>query len=510
MLKFATALIGLLSALPTSGLMAATVPAGTYLEVRLSHESGSRVSRPGDKISATVIAPVVSEHRLLLPPGANLSGSVLRAERVGFGPRHLTARLEYSFDRLQLADGRVFPMETSVREVETAKERVNETGVIGGINPAANFSSGASVLISALVVEPHVAATMLALKFLIARSPDPEIYFPAGTEVLLQLRNAMPLPDVPAGFGLVKPLGPDEAARVAHVLQTLPQQQAEQGHDRPSDLLNVVFLGTPDQIDRAFRAAGWTGEGRRSVLAVYRMYHCMVQRMGYLAAPMSKMTLNGVAPDSAYQKSLNTFSKRHHIRVWSQVEAGVSLGAATEDISYNFHRFHLSHATDPNVDSERAKVVNDLWMTGCVDSASMLERDNLRVLERQDSPILTDNGVAVVRVNDCRSAENRPGDFQRASSKTEGSRFGQALRAVRADIARSDPFLLAYYVAKSFSDHKAEEQKAAPPAPEKQLAQRTDKVAVTVRPKQRPSVIDSYEQSAPPQLERVSTASAMR
>jgi hypothetical protein len=271
-----------------------------------------------------------------------------------------------------------------------------------------------------------------------------------------------------------------------------------------------VFLGTPDQIGRAFRAAGWTGEGRRSILAVYRMYHCMVQRMGYLAAPMSKMTLNGVAPDSAYQKSLNTFSKRHHIRVWNQVEAGVSLGAATEDISYKFRRLHLSHATDPNVDSERAKVVNDLWMTGCVDSASMLERDNLRVLERQDGPILTDNGVAVVRLNDCKSVERSAGDFQRASRTSEGSRFGQALRAVRADIARSDPFLLVYYVAKSFSRHKPEESKAVPSVPEKQLAQRTDKVAVMVRPKQRSSIIDSFEPSAAPQLERVSTASAMR
>jgi hypothetical protein len=35
-------------------------------------------------------------------------------------------------------------------------------------------------------------------------------------------------------------------------------------------------------------------------------------------APMGRLTLNGATADAEYQKSLDTFSRRHHLRLWEQ------------------------------------------------------------------------------------------------------------------------------------------------------------------------------------------------
>ena len=440
------------AAVLSAGNNGSLLSAGTNLEVRLSGITGSRVSHPGDPIDATIIAPVFQGNRLILPKGTTISGSIASVQCLGLGLRHSTANVEYRFDSLQLPDGRAFQIQTVVREVETAKERVYESGVVGGIYPTANLSSGASVIISALVAEPHVAATMLAIKFLIARSPDPEIYFPAGTEMVLQVKHNTEIPDLDASADEIAPMTEAEVVQVRHLLESLPQQQAERAQNRPSDLVNILFLGSHDQIQRAFRAAGWTGEQRRSVLALYRMYHCIVQRVGYRMAPMSILKLNGATPALAYQKSLDTFAKRHHIRIWNQENSGAWLGAATEDTGYMFQRMHVTHATDPDIDNERAKVVNDLWFTGCLDAASLVSRESLKLVDQDRRSILTDSGIAVLRLNDCRDPQAPPSEVAKPGQQPR-SRIVQALAAVGTDIARSNPISLAYNATKSLPNN---------------------------------------------------------
>lgn len=477
----------------TSGAL--TLPAGTNLEVRMSTVTGSRISHPGDPVSATIIAPIVHQNRLLFSQGGTLYGSVERVNSVGFGLKYRTASIAYRFDSLRLTDGRSLPVKTVVREVETAKERVNENGTVGGINPSVSLSSGASLVISALVAEPHIAASILLAKFLIARSPDPEIYFPAGTEMLLQVRDDADLADVPIAPHQVPSLTGEELRNAARLLDGLPQQQADGGPNRPSDLVNVLLLGTRDQIQRAFATAGWSGDGRRSVLALYRMYHCMVQRIGYGTAPMSRLRLNGAAPEFAFQKSLDTFSKRHHIRLWNQQNSDTWLGAATEDVGYTFERMRLTHATDPGIDNERAKVVNDLWLTGCVEAASLLDRDSLKPkVEKGKLPISTDSKIAVLRLNSCTSLESRP-SAPNGLEPPPPSRIRQALMAIRTDAARSNLFSLVYYATKASPN-----QEDQPPSQEHHAASwlTGDSVETTTQEKfrRRASVIDAFDDTA--------------
>ncbi len=433
---------------PTS--MSAVLPAGANLEVRLSCATGSRFSHPGDLIRATIIAPVFEQGRLTIPQGATISGVIESVDRLGLGLKHRTATMKYSFDSIELADGRTFRIKARVLEVETAKERVSGNGTIGGIYPTANLSSPVSFAISALLIDPEIAVPVIGVKFLIARSPDPEIYFPAGTEMILEVTTGAAFADVSAASNAITPLPPAQLAGMRHLLDSLPREETDQGRDHPSDLLNILLLGSRDQIDRAFTAAGWNGEQRHSPLAFYRMYHCLVQRMGYSMAPMATLMLNGMAPDVAYQKSLDTFSKRHHIRIWKEGDSEAWVGAATEDIAYAVRNMRVTHATDPEIDNERAKVVNDLWFTGCVDAGSLVQRSPAASSEEKGVFAATDGKIAALRLNDCRNPRMAAPVFDRPAEPRPRMRIVQALDAVGNDIARSNPISLAYSAGKSF------------------------------------------------------------
>jgi hypothetical protein len=469
---------------------AEVLPAGTHLEVRLSTPSGSRISHPGDHIEATVIAPVFADGRLLIPQGALVSGVVAGVERLGLGLKHPTAGIAYRFDTVQLPDGAALPIDARVAQVETAKERVNAEGVIGGIYPTANVSSSAAFYVLPLLcVDPQFGVPMLGVKFLIARSPDPEIYFPAGTEVILQLIAEA---DIPYTGNLPQDVGPLSAVEMANgsrVLAELPQQRTDRGRNRPSDLINILVLGDRESINRAFQAAGWTGAQRSSIRSIYRMYHCMVQRMGYSMAPMGKLTFNGVTADAEYQKSLNTFSKRHHVRLWKQEPGDTWLGAATEDVSYKLRKMHLTHATDPIIDNERAKVFNDLAYTGCVEAATLMTRDSSDDINRRELSIKTDGKVAVLRMSDCQNPRIMANEST-ASGPHAPRRFVQAMVALRNDLIRTNPVSLAYSTIRALQDHEQRQENGSMSAFDSKR-QKADSPKTSVQPAwSRPSVLD--------------------
>src|ERR1700751_6496420 len=120
----------------------AVIPAGTAIEVRLSTPAGSRISKRGDRIKAAIIAPVLAE-----------DGQVLLEGAIGF-----------RFDSMTLSEGREVPILTRVREVENARERVDEAGNIDGILPTANLSSGISFAISTVLLHTELAVPAAIVK----------------------------------------------------------------------------------------------------------------------------------------------------------------------------------------------------------------------------------------------------------------------------------------------------------------------------------------------------------
>jgi hypothetical protein len=430
-------------------LRAEELPAGTTIEARLLVSTGSRLSHPGDPVRAAVIAPVFLNGRLVLPQGTIVSGTVDKVQRLGFGLKHRTADIQYRFDSLRFSNGEIVPVETRVIEIETAKEHVNSVGLVGGIHPTANLSSALSLYaLPFLYATPFLALPAFGIKSLIARTPDPEIYFPAGTEIVLRLTD---LAQVQGGTHLRvaadSHFSPEEISGVERLLADTSKRQAVKSDGALSDLVNVVFLGSREEVERAFQAAGWVTARRHSARSLYCMYQGMVERIGDRKAPMSILTLDRALPAMAYEKGLDTFSKRHHLRLWSQPESHerLWLSAATEDVALRVRRMRITHTTDPHIDNERAKVLNDLAFAGCVDAATLLPRPPGRPETNDEGSIITDDKVALIRLNDCSHPRSMP-----VLPAPEHGRALRGLIAFRNDLVRSNIVFTGYNTVRTF------------------------------------------------------------
>jgi hypothetical protein len=447
-------------------LMARVLPTGTTLDVRLSNATGSSISHPGDLVEGTIIAPVSVAGQVVVPQGSRLIGSIESVKRFGLGLKQVTAAIHYRFHTLQLLNGEAIPIQTELLEVETAKERVDIDGTVRGIHPAVSLSSSLALFtVPLLFVVPTVGVPVWGIKAMIAPSASPEIYFPSGTELILRLTAPM---EVRSSASAIRPVGvtsfpPDEVNEVHHLLNGSPQRARLGVH--PSDFVNLLFLGSQEELDRAFHAAGWSQAERKSPMSLYRMYYALTRRIGYRRAPMNSLTLNGAPADVVYQKNLDTVQKRHHVRLWKDPHrADVWLGAAAEDIAFRFELTHWTHSTAPNIDNERAKVVNDLAFTECLEAAGLVSRAPSDSVQgpKEERLILTDRDIAVVRLNRCTNPTAMPGAYAIAAKGVHG-RLLHSLASLRNDL-RLNLFFTTYNTLKLISERRTLKPLRKPPS----------------------------------------------
>jgi LssY-like putative type I secretion system component LssY len=427
-------------------LSAQDLPTGTTLEARLSLATGSGISHPGDQIEATIIAPASVGGHILIPEGSTVSGVIENVNRLGLGLKHTTADIHYRFDTVRLSNGDRIFINSEVVEVETAKERVDVTGTVHGIHPIAGLSSTLDFfVVSLLCVTPGVGAPLWATKSLIAPPADPEIYFPAGTEFILRLTAPVNIPSANRQPLRIASFSQDEIAEIHDSLKNSSQRARLGSH--PSNLVNLLFLGSRQQMDRAFHAAGWSRAERKSPMSLYWMYYALTVRAGYRRAPMDTLTLNGVPSDFEYQKNLDTVQKRHHVRLWKEPQREDAwLGTAAEDVAFRFEVTHWTHSSDPKIDNERAKVVDDLAFTGCIDRAELLTRDSMDLAQdpKAARPILTDGDIAVLQLNDCSTAKTMMGVDTASPSRPRG-RLSRVFISLRKGALSSPKILFTTY-----------------------------------------------------------------
>ncbi len=439
-------------------LSAQDLPVGTALEARLSEPTGSRISHPGDAIEATIIAPASVQGRMLVPQGSKLLGSIASATAIGFGLKHPTASIAYTFHTIRLPSGAEVPVNTQLAEVETAKERVDKLGTVRGIHPIVSLSSiWTYCAVPLVVIDPPIGVPVWGVKFLVAPSPNPEIDFPAGTEVILRLTAPLTLPAYNSEVSMpIKSFSRSDLSDIEVLLKN-SAQRAYIG-TRASDIVNVLLIGSPNQMDRAFHASGWSLAQRKSPMSLFRMYHALAKRLGYPRAPMNALTLNGVPSAFVHQKTLDTVERRHHVRLWQYPQKeNVWLGAAAEDVGFRFEVAHWTHYTEPDIDNERAKIVNDLAFTGCVNAVSLLHRPSADLVQDPNAvhPILTDGDVAVIQLNDCMNPNLMPG-VSEISPLSQQRRPAQVLRAFRNDLVGSNILFTTYNTLKLRKKHIVE------------------------------------------------------
>jgi LssY C-terminus len=371
-------------------------------------------SKVGDAVEAVISTPVCFADGPLAAE-ARLQGVIERVHRVGLGLAHETASLEFKMQQLLSPDGRSYPIEARLTAVDNARERVDRRGVIHGIRATDTLSSRfSSHLFFVAHVHPALIIPSLAVESWLFRFPEPEFDYGVGTELALQVTFPEELGH-PSACSQTLPTPEDEAAWEGLVAE-LPSWSYSKRQPQPIDPVNLLFLGSLADLERAFRAAGWNGSQPNNFRTGFQAVRAIAEDSSYADAPMRTLLLDGAPPDLRVQRSLNTFDKRDHMRIWLRDDEwqghDVWAAAATQDLAATFstrHPFGFTHRIQTDVDLERDKVVRELEFTGCVDQVVRVQRPDSDTEEAElRRGLETDSRVAVVLLNSCEHPHELP------------------------------------------------------------------------------------------------------
>lgn len=462
-----TALLYLMHSIQALAILHA--PTGTQLRVRLTTSVASYSTKAGTPVNAVLIAPAQMDGGNTLPAGAILSGQVKKVTRIGLGIRHETAALDLEFNRLSMPEGEPTPLSVRVTEVDNGRERVNKKGVVEGVRATGSISYRVSGYIKQLLLwHFHAEAAEWLIKSFVVQLPEPEIYYPAGTELTLRLTRpltavARPRKDPAATATLF----PEDLDDLQQVVARMPARTTDPESGRLSDLTNVLLIGTRRQIETAFASAGWNEADPDSIKSRIKCIRAAAEIHGY-AAPMSPLLLNGANAEMSWQKGLNDVSKRHHIRIWKQPGSWqgqeIWVAAATRDIDLAYMRpgRTFSHEIGANIDDERDKVAYDLAFTSCASPLAWTERSGTPRAARNGTgdTFHTDTRMVVLKMNDCVPQRNDIDTGDPGALVTRGGRWNRFIRreimVTRSDLIRSNIYWRTYEGVRYFVEWERE------------------------------------------------------
>jgi hypothetical protein len=326
---------------------------------------------------------------------------------VGFGVWHSSSAVTIEFDKL-IAGLQTFAVKTKVEEVANAREVV-KAGVIKGVGGRATPQQVMSTRLLHLPFWNTEAYWIYLLRRgVFPFSPEPEIFLPAGTDLRLKLTASLELPAV-----FVKSRQEEKKEHEAEIdedirekLFALPARSVTRS-GRPSDVVNLAFIGSPEQIKTAFQAAGWTYGDAVSTWSVLREMRAFSTLNSYAHLPISNQWLAGKASDIRLQKSLDSYQKRDHIRIWNENALAPDLWAAgavhETGATWSIRTGRFIHHVDADIDAESERVVRDLTLTGCVADVYRVERPETPERQKNSSgdELWTDGSLEVLELNDC-------------------------------------------------------------------------------------------------------------
>lgn len=407
------------AALAVAPVLAVQIPAGTELSVRLSDKVASEATTQPPAIHAVVIAPVLVNGAVAISAGAQLNGSVKQA-KAATGKD--AAQLQLVFSTLRDGTEQAH-ISAIVSSLDNARESVDKDGLITGISPGDTFSSRINQGISKLQGSDKFAGLAglitQAKQALKIEDSDPNIDYDPGAEFTVRLTQPIEwragdhgptarLQPFPDQAGLVDLVNRQPFRTMA--LSSQPATRAgvasgtEKTPDKPSDITNIMFLATADELRAAFMKAGWSEAARLDIQSKFETARALIESRGYNEGPMSVLYLDGRPPDMQFEKGNNTFAARHHVRVFRRPDTfdgkPVWVCSSTHDIAIDFsERDHtFIHKIDSEIDHERAKVVNDLLFTGAIRSLALVSRPDIpqNATNATGDSLQTDGSMAVL------------------------------------------------------------------------------------------------------------------
>ncbi|HEX4167828.1 MAG TPA: LssY C-terminal domain-containing protein [Bryobacteraceae bacterium] len=380
---------------------------GATIDVRLNGPVYSDRSRTGDPIEATVTYPLCKggelvecpPGELLLSPGTQVNGTILFAQKAP--DKYSRPRLVLDFSNITYKDGHRAPLYARVLGVDNARETVRNNEILGIIQPHA--STKASILMAAASASNPIAGyTIRGMQAVYGLSIRREVLFPAGTDLQIQVVRPSMLKHKEQWPGWRKM----EVDTKLQALVAAAPLRTHTANRTASDVTNLMFLGTEQQLTAAFNEAGWFEADDLSMRSAVKTLSATIRQSNYASAPVSSLRIDGQPPDLVFQKSLNTFAKRHHLRIWKEnVKCNgreVWIGAATHDIAISNSRARTkwSHRIDPHIDRERDWVETDLLFAGTAVAYADVDRPAAphKTTNATGDQIVTDGKMTVLEL----------------------------------------------------------------------------------------------------------------
>jgi hypothetical protein len=180
------------------------------------------------------------------------------------------------------------------------------------------------------------------------------------------------------------------------------------GDGLPGDPVNVVLVGTLQQLRAAFAIVGWSEADRLGVESSWRMIRAFALNAPYPTAPFSTLYLFGRGQDVGFQRPIgNSPRKRDHVRFWAlglpqaQSTWGTAsfwlntdrppadarvlwVGAGTKDTGFSLTKltFQITHATDSDTNAVRDYIIAELTRHRAIADVNFYEDGEYLPVER--------------------------------------------------------------------------------------------------------------------------------
>ena len=183
----------LLMALLLRQAAAVTIPAGTELTVRLTTPVSSS-QKKGDPVSAVVVVPLAMNNAPPIDIGTVVTGKIAAVrpykDTAADGLSEQPATLRLQFDRIT-CDGKPLPLASVLTDVDNARESVDSTGLITGIQKSETYGAQLDRGVAKLAQRYGQFGDIInQVKGSLVKEVDPSIDFKAGVD--LTLRTTQP------------------------------------------------------------------------------------------------------------------------------------------------------------------------------------------------------------------------------------------------------------------------------------------------------------------------------
>jgi hypothetical protein len=324
------------------------IPSGTPIKLQLAENVSSAHARPGDQLDFVVVRDVNVGGFDVIPAGTRASGAVtgVKGKRfLGMG-----GRVALKLDSVALAGG----------------ERIRLLGRMAVKGRSRTKLMAAAMLVTGLIFLP--AAPI----FLLTRGHDSTVL--KSTEIMAHIDGASTV----SSAGLQPSV--ERSSELEEMMDYLPPRVINVD-GREGDMLNLVFVAQPKDLEQMFARAGWIKTDDWKPIFVW---HLLQHRTKDAQLPMARLYLFGRVQDYSYAlpDPQAIVTRRHHLRIWKTDYTingtPIWAAAASHDVAIVIGKQgHLiNHRIDPEVDTERDFVGTNLTDTLSVSRQEYLHSNN--------------------------------------------------------------------------------------------------------------------------------------